>query len=142
VIIEQADQPDTEAEPVLGDQLNLWPVARQALYHAAEEDADRWSHRGADAWRGDVVDRLEFESRVGRDIFISVDPATHLPVRAIWQPVDVPSKDNPLIEIVFDHYRRVEGVMLPHTLRTFINGERRTEDTIRQYTWEVTDAES
>jgi S1-C subfamily serine protease len=142
VTIEQADGAEAEADPIVRDQLNLWPVAREALYHPSEEDAERWSHQGADSWWSDVIDRLEFNSRAGRDFFISIDPATHLPVRAIWQPIDVPSEDNPLIEIVFDHYRSVDGVMLPHTVRTFVNGRRVAEDTIREYKWEASDAGS
>lgn len=140
VTIEEDGDSGIEADPILRDQLSLWPVMRQVLYHASDEDADRWSHRGGDAWWGEVVDRLEFQSRYGRDVFISIDPATHLPVRAIWKPIDVPSRENPLIEIEIDHYRPAEGIMLPHTVRTLINGRLRTEDSIEQYQWEVSDA--
>ncbi len=135
------DRNSAAVTDVLRDQLNLWLVARSALYRPVEGDESRWSHRGGDAWMGEVVDRLAYASSAGRDVYVCIDPLTHEPVRVIWQPIDVISRENPLIELEPSEFRAVDGVPMPHRLRTFVNGELRMDFRIDTYVWEGDDAE-
>jgi S1-C subfamily serine protease len=124
----------TPATPTETARCNLLMAARRAVYAPLSEDRlKRWKHVGGDFFEGRVVDLLEYASEEGPDVRVAIDPVSHDPVRAMWKPIDAPSRDQPAVEMELGGYRSVNGVRLPHQVRTFIGGEPVAVDTIQSY---------
>ena len=83
---------------------------------------------------GKVIDLLEFISSEGRDLHVSIDPDTHLPVRVAWKPTGGADDQRSAVEIELLDYRPVESVQLPHRMRVYVAGQLAMIDTIADYT--------
>lgn len=126
--------PLSAAAPTDTARLTLLMAARRALFaQLTDERLKRWKHIGADEYQGRAIDLLEYASDEGPDVRVAVDPATHLPVRVMWKPVDAPRRDAPAVEMELGEYALVQGVRLPQVVRTFVGGEVAAVERIRAY---------
>jgi len=118
------DAKTVAATPTEADRLNLWLVARQALYTPLSDAwLERFRHEGSDSVDHQVGEVLRYDSPDFDDILISFHPQTHRPVRIRWRPIDRPSAARPAIEIELQKFHDVQGVMLPHRISVYAGGE-------------------
>ncbi|MEP0844253.1 MAG: trypsin-like peptidase domain-containing protein [Phycisphaerae bacterium] len=129
-----ADGKMSDAGALQADRLNLFMNARRALYAPlTDERLKRWRHVGGDELDGRVLDMLEYQPGDSPEVRVSIDPATHEPVRIMWRPLDAPSKERPAVEMVLGAFRPVGGTRLPHRIELHASGRRVSTDTVQSY---------
>ena len=57
----------------------------------------------------------------GVTLYVSTDD--HLPVKKTYSWRDATDKERNIEDEVYDNYREVQGVMTPHTITRFYNGD-------------------
>ena len=111
-------QSGAEARKVPGNQPYDFGVEGPLVDYVAK--GSRVELRGQATSRGKACFRLRVTSRQGdvRDVF--VDARTFLEVAVEYQPQGA----SPGLQQTYDHWKRVEGVMVPHTITTIQNARK------------------
>lgn len=80
-------------------------------------------YEGETVTEGKTVDQVTVMNSHNEAVTLYLDSADHLPVKKTYSWRDATDKQRNVEAEVYDNYREIQGIMTPHTVTRFYNGD-------------------
>jgi hypothetical protein len=80
-------------------------------------------YEGQTAAEGKSVDQVTVMNSRNEGVTLYLDTSDHLPVKKTYTWRDATDKQRNVEDEVYDNYRQIQGIMTPHTVTRFYNGD-------------------